>query len=185
MQDNSDIVVCNFSFHDTEDRLNNKCFSIGESKSITVSQAEAAKMIAEQKVETAVWNKIYKRYVWEDLRFPEGRIFEGTYVIYDIFDQANLVSVMDEELIMHRKRAGSICNTYSLQHILDGNYATDYRAQCVKKHDYLPETCYKKMIRIPYHILIQSYLKYGYSNPEDKEGLQEIRNALTDPAYRK
>lgn len=180
LQDNSDIVMCNYSFQDTEEKLDYKCFSKEKSKSITIGKKEAAMLIAEQKVEFAVWNKIYKRHVWENIRFPDDRIFEGTYVVYDVFDQADLVSVMDEELIMHRKRKGSLCNSYSLQHILDADYALNKFAQCIKEHSFIPSAFYKERIRARFRTLTYSYLNYSYINPEDIEGLREIRNALFD-----
>ena len=180
VQDRSDIVMCNYSIHETENRMLPKDIHLDECNSRIINQKDAAIMIAEWKIETAVWNKLYRREIWEELRFPEGRIYEGTYIIYDIFDRAGLISVMDKELMMHRKRVGSICNSGSLKHILDGDFATDYFAQCVKRHSYIPQNYYKEIIRIRYRRLIRSFLQYSYSNPTDRVGQNGIRQNLLE-----
>ena len=57
------------------------------------------------------WNKIYARDLIsrESFRFPDGKLFEDSAVVYGLVARANRVDVVDEALYQYRKdRAGAI-----------------------------------------------------------------------------
>ena len=92
----ADIVVCDFSWHDGLDQmipLNGVSDGIDN-----INTEEAYQRIIKQKINTAPWNKLYKRRIWEELRFPEGRVYEGTYTIFDIFSQAKRIVISEKNL---------------------------------------------------------------------------------------
>lgn len=72
-----------------------------------------------------VWNKLYKRVLWENIRFPVGHVYEDIETMYQIFDLCKLTVVIDESLYFHRKRQGSITDTSSAINISDGIRATE------------------------------------------------------------
>ena len=41
-------------------------------------------MLFRSEVNHAIWNKIFRRAVFDQLRFPEGTVFEDTYIIPDL-----------------------------------------------------------------------------------------------------
>ena len=57
-----------------------------------------------------VWNKIYARYLWEDLRFPVGRIHEDEYTAHYLYGMAQKVISIHDQLYYYRRTPKSIMN---------------------------------------------------------------------------
>lgn len=57
---------------------------------------------------TVAWNKLYRREIFDDIRYPKGRIHEDEFVIYRIFSNANKVVYIDNKLYFYLQRDGSI-----------------------------------------------------------------------------
>lgn len=57
-----------------------------------------------------VWNKLYSRGIWEDLRFPVGKLNEDEAIIHYVYDRANKIAITSEILYFYVKRQGSIMN---------------------------------------------------------------------------
>ncbi len=60
---------------------------------------------------TVVWNKLFHRSCFENLRFPEGRIYEDEFITYKLIHQAERVAITNERLYFYLQRSGSIVNT--------------------------------------------------------------------------
>lgn len=71
------------------------------------------------------WNKLYKRKVFQNVRYPKGKIHEDVAVIYKLLYFSNKVAITDIKLYFYFNNPNSImrCN-YSKKHldILDGLY---------------------------------------------------------------
>lgn len=69
-----------------------------------------------KKVANAVWNKLYKRELFDDIEFPEDiNCGEDMYIIHRLIVKANIVAITDAKLYGYRvNREGSIMNTYSI-----------------------------------------------------------------------
>lgn len=65
-------------------------------------------------IRTGVWSKLYRRELWEDVSFPEGRIFEDVLTTYRIFRKMEKLAAIPEHLYYYRRREDSICGTYSV-----------------------------------------------------------------------
>lgn len=64
-----------------------------------------------RKIDTVVWNKIYKRQLFNDITFPEGKIYEDGYVTYKLLYKANNIAHIDDELYYYFQRQDSISNS--------------------------------------------------------------------------
>jgi hypothetical protein len=53
-------------------------------------------------------NKLYKRAVYDDIRYPEGQLHEDEAVLHHIIGEAEHVAWLDEELYFYRQTGGSI-----------------------------------------------------------------------------
>ncbi|MDB8558414.1 glycosyltransferase [Turicibacter sanguinis] len=62
----------------------------------------------ERKIDTVVWNKIYKRNLFKDIRFPVGKIYEDGYVTYKLLYYAHKTIHIDKVLYFYSQRDGSI-----------------------------------------------------------------------------
>lgn len=60
---------------------------------------------------SVVWNKIYKKRLFDTVRFFEGRLNEDTIIMPRLIAQVNQVAYVPEPLYFYRQRKGSIMHT--------------------------------------------------------------------------
>ncbi len=74
------------------------------------------------------WGKLYKRRLWDNIKFPEGRLFEDQLTTYKVLDLANKVVFNPEPKYFYLKREGSIGHskfnekTYDLYEAINEEY---------------------------------------------------------------
>lgn len=54
------------------------------------------------------WNKLYKRELFDNCRFPEGKLHEDEYSVHYFFQQCNKIAVISDALYMYIQRPNSI-----------------------------------------------------------------------------
>lgn len=57
---------------------------------------------------TVVWNKVYEKELFKDIRFPEGKLHEDEFTTYKIIYKAKKVIVSNIPMIYYRQREKSI-----------------------------------------------------------------------------
>ena len=177
----ADIAVGGFSFQKTEGRMKVQKKTVGRKNRIQVSnKAETLQMVYMRRINTAPWNKIYRKKIWDDLRFPEGHIGEGTYVIFDIFHKAEKVVFVHEILIMHRIRAGSITTTCPMEEVRDRLFAYHHYLEFVKEHTptLFSAEQLRKTEKEKIRWILGGYYSFVYYNPNDKKAADSIREML-------
>lgn len=91
------------------------------------------------KIGKNVWNKLYRRHIWDKIRFPEGQNYEDVDIILQVLGEAEKVYILDDKLVMHRKRKGSITDTNSEKNKKDWELAYIHYWEYVDKH--IMENC--------------------------------------------
>ncbi len=86
------------------------------------------------------WNKLYRRSLFQNIRFPEGKIHEDEFTIHYFLDAANKVVCIKEELYFYVQRSNSIMHTTFSVKKLDGTDAMINRTLFFKKKG-LKENC--------------------------------------------
>ena len=66
-----------------------------------------------------VWNKMYRSYLFSDVRFEEGRTFEDIYVMFKLFSKASKVSMVDKVLYHYYMRDDSLIHNEKPQSAAD------------------------------------------------------------------
>ena len=92
-------------------RNGKKTFRPRYKKDMLFNHDEAINEILEGALDNAVWNKIYKREVVGDIRFPAGRIYEDVATVYKFINRAERVGYLCKPLYYYIKRKNSITNT--------------------------------------------------------------------------
>lgn len=78
--------------------------------SCTLSGSQATKiLLLDKEIPSFAWNKIYKRALWHTIRFPIGRYYEDTAIIYKVFTLAQLISITDQVYYNYFRCPNSIC----------------------------------------------------------------------------
>lgn len=86
------------------------------------------------------WNKLYKREVIGNIRYPVGRIAEDCATTYKIAEQAHSIGYLDKEMYCYYKNPASLSHTsFDLQKRYDFylafkeryNYALEHKVKCI------------------------------------------------------
>jgi len=85
-------------------------------------------------ISTAIWDKLYRKDLWKDIRFPDGHIWEDIDVVYRIIDRCKCVRIIDHILYFYRMRPGSITHTNTKQSCKDYILAWDHLAMFVEEN---------------------------------------------------
>ena len=103
-----------------------------------------------------IWNKMYKREIIT-ARFPEGKLHEDLFWVYQIIDQCTTLVHAAIPLYYHFHRSDSITgSTYTLSRIADLLEGGFMRCQFVTKK--YPELA--DMVRIKYYLQSQWFVQY-------------------------
>lgn len=89
-----------------------------------------------------VWNKLYSRSIWDNLRFPIGRLNEDEAIIHYIYDKANKIAITSEILYFYVKRQGSIMDV-PLDRVVERNLY--YLEALTQRLDFFEQRGYLKL----------------------------------------
>ncbi|MDO5381697.1 MAG: glycosyltransferase [Eubacteriales bacterium] len=108
--DNIDIVQEKYvSFKCTPE---NKVKNVSLDDILIFSKNEAKISLAKyiDKITNISWDKVYKRELFSNIRFPEGRIHEDEFTTYKLLELVENVAYINQELYFYRQRENSIKN---------------------------------------------------------------------------
>lgn len=140
-----DVVVCDF-LNILPDEKDNFTVQLQE---MTVSGRTVLEHLKNEKnygVWTIVWNKIYKREILENLRFPAGKYFEDEFFSDQLYLNSNQIHVIPDVLCYHRVLATSTMNTQRAENYLDLIDALQKRLEIYLKYNYSENETYKVLI---------------------------------------
>jgi len=186
----ADIVVCKYTNHYTNDRMtatgNEKVSPLATEGGYNRTQALSAYL--DGSINTAVWNKIYKRYLWEKVRFPDGHVYEDIDTTYKVFDLCKKVFVVDVPLYLYRQRPDSITSTHTWENSRDKLLAYSHFREYVESNT--PTVFSSKQLQrvrqryledmISFYVRHSSMMHNGegiYAHDVRKKILEEVRNA--------
>lgn len=124
---NADISLCN-----VVDFKNNVPTSYQMAGDFLFDTEEAVKAYFRNVVPAAAWGKLYKRELFDTIRFPKGKIFEDMFIVVDILLMSNCVVGTATGNYYYRWRMGSITKSSSLK-IEDGIEAQSYNLERIKQ----------------------------------------------------
>ena len=147
----ADIAACRFT-SDEKDRFMDPIDP--DSLSMEVFSSTQA-MINFRKTFVCAWNKLYRCSIFDDLRYPVGRLHEDEYLLHYIYRRCDRVAVVDSTLYFYVQRTGSIVNRLTDRRIDDALYALTDRI------DYAVEEKWDEVLvsAVEYYC---EYCIYGY-----------------------
>lgn len=102
----ADVVCCNSIDEYTE---NGKCFkNEGLYSSEVFTGNTILKKYLERKINTSAWGKIFKRELFNQIRFPVGKLHEDLAIMIDVLILCDKVAFVSAPLWHYRQRIGSI-----------------------------------------------------------------------------
>ncbi|MBQ4257755.1 MAG: glycosyltransferase [Clostridia bacterium] len=139
IRENSDIVLCKCTQHETTGPIQPNGREKAEplTKQTSYSRAEALRALADRSINMPVWNKLYRRELWDKVRFPEGHVYEDVDTLYRVFNLCETLCVLDRALYRHRIHSGSITRIPSRKNLQDHYLAHSHFAAFIEAN--IPE----------------------------------------------
>lgn len=179
IRENADISVCGRTEH-KNGRANPK----GSGVYTVQSKREAVQNVFELNgVGMAAWNKIYRKHLFQSIRFPEGRIYEDAYVMVRLVDAAEKV-VFDMQPKYHYVRRQNSITMHAYRPAMHdaitgtwGNYT-----YISEKYPELANLAWESWINAQFAVLLSMFAFCGAVD-SDKENeiicaLKENRKAI-------
>lgn len=125
---NSDISVCNVYYWKNKKKstvikeVDNEFVSSNKEKFENINNKYSSLTVY-------AWNKLYKRKIFENIRYPDGKIYEDSYILCEILDKTNIISYTLKPLYNYVYRKDSIVNKFGINHfdkIASSNRKIDY-----------------------------------------------------------
>ena len=166
---NADIAQCEYIRAENENiqkkeesKITERCFD---------RELALDNLYNELTVSTVVaWNKIYKRELFYNIRYPKGKLHEDEFTTYKLIDRANKIAYINKKLYYYRDTPNSIVNSeYNIKR-LDYFEALEERMKYFEKQD--NKKIVAKTIIIYYFRLVECY--YRDKNINDKEQIEKI-----------
>ena len=85
----------------------------------TYSGLEALYMFINNEISAFIWKKLYRKELFENISFPDGRISEDRATIYLLLHKAKTVRCKNIHGYHYAIRQGSITRTHNLKNIFD------------------------------------------------------------------
>ena len=129
VRENADMVIINFW-----DMKKNR-----KKKSSEMPVGVVDEMTVHEYGSTVAWNKLYKKILFNDIRYPEGRVFEDVATTHKLIHKAARIFILNACLYYHIIRKGSITQTLSVANKRDGFVAAIGKKEDLILYGYPPE----------------------------------------------
>ena len=148
LRENSDIVICNYMICYTEKKMEQSMRGV-VSRSIPpgfYNRAQALDGRIDGTLNGEVWNKLYKRELWNEVRFsPDLYASADVPVSFQILYNCNSTYVIDTPLYFYRRRQESLTATFSTRIIESRILAMTYTSDFLRAHS--PEVFSEQQIQ--------------------------------------
>lgn len=113
-QNDADVSCCNHY-----NAYENGTINIGHSDYPIFSVYNDNEVLTLLHTDFAAWNKVYKKNLFQTIRFPEGKLYEDARTTYKIMAEAKKATVRNTPLYYYRHRSNSIMTTFTTKNYLD------------------------------------------------------------------
>lgn len=167
---NSDISMCAYSMVREETNKKNNIEIEHDYTIETYSREDALRrLLSSNPFGDYAWNKLYKKKLFDSIRYPIGRKMEDIGTTYLLFDQCSKISFINCPLYYYVQRNGSILHNIDLKYHID-KYILSYERYLYLGNRY-PDLLENKLFFA--NIIIADYPFIDVD--EKKKALNELR----------
>lgn len=177
----ADVAICRYTVQRTEGALDRYKKS-GKRGALfpaigpgIYDRMTALRELVGHRINANVWNKLYKKKLWEKLRFPDGRVYEDIETAYKIAERCEKCCVIDSPLYFYRKRPGSITTTYSRKEFSDWMLAESRVHSYISSH--IPEFFSEELLerhKAAFLRALMAYYIHIKGSKNDEEALRRL-----------
>lgn len=149
----ADISICGWK-NETDSVLRKPDTAKG---SVIYSKIEAMnKLLYQEEFDTAMWAKLYKAELFEEIRFPEGNIYEDIAIIYKVFEMAEQVVYVSYEGYHYLLReAGTTLKRFTTKKMDLIDVVEEMEAYILEQCPEVQSAMRSKFVRANFHIYLQ------------------------------
>lgn len=119
--------IATSSFLQFEDGTNPRIIDMSQ-EDIKCLDAEGAleNMLYQKDCTNTAWGKLYKKELFDDIRYPKGELYEDLATTYKLFAKAKRIVIDSRKMYNYRQRYGSIVNnSFNLKHLKSLDFAKE------------------------------------------------------------
>ncbi len=154
---NADISICEFKAC-FDDSIN---FDINLNSIVYNNLMALQNLLLDKQLTSHAWNKLYKKDLFKNIKYPIGKIYEDIGTTYLLFEYSKIISYNKSIQYAYRQRKDSLCNSVSEKKI------NDYVEIINNRYEYL-NAKYPNMKKILDASRIQSSLIFNFIIARDK-----------------
>lgn len=175
---NSDIAQCKFKKFKNLEELKNDLDNYNETFEEYDNKTAIIDMIDNNKINVNSWNKLYKRELFEILRFPKGKIHEDEFLTYKLLYDSRKIAYIDEELYYYYQNDNGIMNGSNILKRLDRIEALEERSKFFLENG--DNDLYNKSNSALFFALNKLYFifKRNEQLKKDKENIEKLKSKI-------
>lgn len=170
----ADIIIFKFKSFNDGDHIQNESAKFYIKNISILSKSTSMYYLTTDEIGNYMWNKIFRKQIFDSIRFPVGRQYEDISILYKCFQLADKLYLYNDYLYFYRQRSNSTVNTRgtgkALKFLKDSIQARNEQLNFFKKYKYyhaLENASHYFMIDSVHYILLINKLKL----PKDEEYL--------------
>lgn len=180
-ENDADVSIVNYyQFSNTSE-----VFETQEKEKVCLfSQDEFFENMYDEPVYSVVaWNKLYKKEIFDDIKYPVGKINEDEAVLHYIVGKCSKIVTSNLELYYYFQRTNSIMHSNNKQDILDVMDFLYDRINYLKKINKKNTKCYYGTMDAYAYNLIEKY-SYSKNNKKIKKYFYILRQLLKENNFK-
>lgn len=182
LSNNPDVDILNFGFRRVDEKGN--VLNVHSYDNAKISKREALiEVLKDVNINSFAWSNIYKRTLFNDIKYPIGVYYEDKYVTYKLYSKANKIGIIPAVLYNYLVRNGSISNPLDLNKSFKG--IIDNITALLEQYKFV---CQYNLIEIDYNIktritknlisALRTFCRY-----KNEEGLLLLFKMISDRKY--
>ncbi len=108
LQNEADISVCNYYFYYERTCKITPAFNTNKKTSVLNNKEALSDLLYKKSMETSAWGKLYSKDIFQNLRYPVGKLYEDIATTYKAFIKAQKVVSISSPLYYYTVRDDSI-----------------------------------------------------------------------------
>lgn len=142
IKENADIAVCKCTR--TRKKPVFRTLRGRNRKKTLLSREDALRAQVEGAIGTAVWSKVYRRELWQNIRFPVGCESEDIATTFRVIDACGKLCMVDRKLYYYRNRADSLTGIATWKGYCDWRRSCHCYDSFIKSH--IPDIFTRKQL---------------------------------------
>ena len=119
LKDDSDLSICSYYLYNEKDGSVKYISDNDTCARKVLASKDALKLLCKNEIESHVWDKLYKKELFDDVWFPVGKYFEDIYIMHKIFMKTTKISLTYVPKYYYVQRQNSICDSLNVKSAKD------------------------------------------------------------------